>query len=111
MASLYADENFPLKVVVELRGLGHDVLTAIEAGQANQGISDEEVLVYAAGAQRATLTLNKWDFIKLHGQVVHHGIIVCSEDSDEAALANRIHEAIIANEPLQGKLIRVNRTS
>jgi len=27
MARLYADENFPLPVVEELRQLGHDVLT------------------------------------------------------------------------------------
>jgi hypothetical protein len=33
---LYADENFPLRVVEELRRLGHDVLTASEDGRANQ---------------------------------------------------------------------------
>jgi hypothetical protein len=36
VAALYADENFPLEVVEALRRLGHDVLTALEAGQANQ---------------------------------------------------------------------------
>jgi uncharacterized protein DUF5615 len=34
MARLYADENFPLPVVEELRRLGHDVLTIYETGQA-----------------------------------------------------------------------------
>ncbi len=33
MAALYADENFDYPVVLELRRLGHDVLTAQEAGQ------------------------------------------------------------------------------
>ncbi len=31
----YADENFPLPVVAELRRFGHDVLTAFEDGRAN----------------------------------------------------------------------------
>ena len=33
MARLYADENFPLPVVEELRQLGHDVLTIQESGR------------------------------------------------------------------------------
>ena len=43
MARLYADEDFPLPVVEELRRLGHDVLTVQEAGRANQGIDDATV--------------------------------------------------------------------
>jgi Domain of unknown function (DUF5615) len=35
MAELYADEDFPFPVVERLRQLGHDVLTALEAGKAN----------------------------------------------------------------------------
>ena len=46
-ANLYADEQFPRPVVEFLRDFGHNVLTTQEAGQANQGIPDEEVLVYA----------------------------------------------------------------
>ena len=34
--ALYADENFPLRVVEELRRLGQDVITALEDGKANQ---------------------------------------------------------------------------
>jgi hypothetical protein len=37
MADLFADENFSLRVVRELRKLGHDILTSREAGLANQG--------------------------------------------------------------------------
>ena len=33
--ALYADENFPLRAVEELRRLGHDVLTVLEDGRAN----------------------------------------------------------------------------
>jgi len=41
MARLYADEDFSYPVVVRLRHLDHDILTAQEAGQTNQGIEDE----------------------------------------------------------------------
>jgi hypothetical protein len=41
--SLYADENVPLRLVQELRRLGHDVLTALEDGKANQAITDADV--------------------------------------------------------------------
>jgi len=41
--ALYADENFPLRVVEELRRLGQDVLTAFEDGKANQSITDQEL--------------------------------------------------------------------
>jgi hypothetical protein len=47
MARLYSDENIPLQTVEELRRLKHDVLTAQEAGKANQRISDDQVLATA----------------------------------------------------------------
>lgn len=34
MAAIYSNENFPKRVVEELRRLGHDVLTSYEAGRA-----------------------------------------------------------------------------
>ncbi len=36
-------------------------------------------------------------------------IVVCSDDRDWEALAQRIHQAILENESLQGKLIRIVR--
>ena len=42
--ALYADENFPLRVVEELRRLGADVLTMLEDGRANQSVTDQVVL-------------------------------------------------------------------
>jgi hypothetical protein len=47
MAQLYSNENFPLPAVEELRRLGHNVLTIQETGQANQSLSDEDVLAFA----------------------------------------------------------------
>ena len=48
MARLYADENFPLPVVEELRRRGHDALTIQDAGQSGLAVPDAEVLARAA---------------------------------------------------------------
>src|SRR5580692_9739335 len=55
MARLYADEDFPFPVVERLRQLGHDVLTTLEAGRANQGISDADQLVLSVAIVDLTL--------------------------------------------------------
>lgn len=47
MAAFYADESFSLPAAEALRRLGHDVLTAFEAGQANQRVPDDAVLDFA----------------------------------------------------------------
>jgi predicted nuclease of predicted toxin-antitoxin system len=110
VAQLYADEQFPKAVSELLRTYGHEVLTVQEAGNANIGIPDEAVLRFAVETQRAVLTLNRNDFAKLHRlSSQHFGILLCSNDSDRAAMAERTHLAIISAEPLYGKLIRVNR--
>ena len=110
MARLYADENFPGPTVRRLREFGHDVLTAREAGNADRELPDEEVLRFALGQGRALLTLNRRDFIRLHGQGVHHGgIIACTEDKDFAALADRIEDRLRSAGSLEGRLIRVTR--
>jgi hypothetical protein len=112
MAQLYADENFPLAAVEELRCRGHNVMTAHEAGKANKKIPDDEVLAYAISERRALLTYNRRDFIRLHNnQPGHSGIIVCTADRDAVGLAKRIHEAIGSQTTLDGQLIRVIRPS
>lgn len=114
MAAIYANENFPRRVVHELRLLGHDVLTSQEAGRANQMVPDEEVLSFATEQQRAVLTLNRLDFFRLHRSTGGHhaGIIACTRDEENpAAFALRIHEAISACASLAGQLIRVVRPS
>lgn len=110
MARLYADEQYPLSVVQFLRAFGHDVLTVQEAGNAGLRISDEEVLAFATREERAVLTLDRQDFIRLHRlQPDHTGIIVCTNDRNWERMATRINEAISAEETLRGQLIRVNR--
>ena len=108
--ALYADENFPLRVVKELRRLGHDVLTALEDGRANQSITDRQLLVRATEIRRALLTLNRLDFKRLHVQMPDHaGIILCTEDPDRIGQAQRVAASIAATGELTGKLLRVYR--
>ena len=110
MARLYADEDFPYPVVLELRRLGHDVLTVHEAGKAGQKIEDEVVLADARTEDRTVLTHNRKDFIHLHNkEPIHTGIIVCTADLDFEGLAARIDTAISLKPQLVGQLIRVNR--
>jgi len=110
MAKLYADENFDYRVVVELRRLGHDVLTAQQAGQAQQRIPDPAVLAFARAQGRAVLTFNRRHFIRLHRQSIHHcGIIVCTKDDDSIALAGRVHLALGNLVNLDDQLVRITR--
>ena len=112
MTRLYADEQFPKIVIKLLRALGHDILTVHEAGKANQRIPDEDVLAFAIADNRAVLTINRSEFIRLHNlQPSHAGIIVCTEDLNRQRLATQINEAITNTVDLTSQLIRINRPS
>ncbi len=110
MARLYANENFPLDVVVHLRAMGHDVLTTHDAGKSNQRIEDDIVLRSAIDMDRCVITLNRRDFIRLHRTFpVHRGIIICTENRDYADFARRIDRAIVGTGELANQLVRVVR--
>lgn len=113
MALLYADENFDHPVVTQLRSMSHDVLTAQQAGQAQQGIPDPQVLAFAVARGRAVLTFNRRHFVRLHQSIIpggsHAGVIVCTKDSDIAALAQRIDQAIAALPSLTNQLVRIRK--
>jgi hypothetical protein len=110
LAKFYSDENFPYGSVEALRKLGHDVLTTLEAGHADQRIPDHEVLGYAIRENRIVLTFNRKDFIKLHEKDSSHaGIIVCKVDADFEGLARRIDKAVKEKDTMQNQLVRVNR--
>ena len=112
MSRLYADENFPLPEIKFLRNFGHDILTAKEAGNANQRIPDEDVLAFAIKNKWAILTRNRRDFIRLHNlNSDHAGIIVCSEDPNFEQAAISINDIVIKEKSLEGKLIRVLRSN
>ena len=108
-----SNENFPLPVVKLLRNFGHDVLTSLDAGNANQRIPDEDVLAFATSQNRVLLTLNRRDFIQLHrANSNHSGIIVCTEDVDFNEFANRIQAELLKNERLfENQIIRIYRSA
>jgi hypothetical protein len=108
MALLFADENVPFALVTNLRNFGHDVLTALAAGRANQRIPDPDVLAYAMSLGRAVLTNNRRHYHQLHRHVPNHaGIITFTDDPDTQALAKRIQDAVTAAQTLTGVLIRI----
>ena len=110
MARLYANENFPLPVVLELRRLGHDVLTVVDTGKAGQAFPDDEVLAFASAQARVLLTLNRKHFIRLHhDRTDHAGIVVCTFDPNFVGQATRVDDALRTSEPLARRLLRVNR--
>lgn len=111
VTAFYADEQFPLRTTQHLQSLGHDVQTVQAAGNANQKIADSDVLAFATQQKRAILTLNRRDFIRLHQiSCKHAGIVVSKDDTNKVRLAERIHRAVEANVPLEGKLVRVMKS-
>ena len=110
MVRLYSNEGFPLPVVTILRSAGLDILTVQEAGYANKGIDDSEVLEFARCKGRAVLTLNRKHFIRLHQQDSnHHGIIVCTQDLDFLRQARNIERTLCTERSLLKKLVRVTK--
>src|SRR5216684_9328177 len=95
---LYADEDFALPVVQELRQLGHDVVTAQEDGRT--ATPDPDILARAHALGRAVLTYNRRHFERLHRQgAAHSGILSATQDTDHPALAARIHDSLTGLTP------------
>ncbi len=99
MARLYSNENVPYPTVVELRNLGHDVETSMDAGLANLRIPDDLPLKHASEHGRVVVTNDRFDFRRLHGQgFMHVGIVEFTNDADFTALAHRISSALASEE-------------
>lgn len=108
MFRFYANENLTFELVELLRQQGYEVLTSLEAGNANQRIPDDQVLRTATADNRAVLTFNRDDFLRLHRSGVNHsGIIICKDDSDLSGLSQALHDYLMTQEILQNCLLRV----
>lgn len=108
MFRFYANENLPAELVLTLRRLKHDVLTSYEAGNANQGIPDEQVLATATTDNRIVITFNRDDFLLLHRSGVEHsGIVICKDDKDLQGIGEALHNYLVTQETLQNRLLRV----
>ena len=110
MARLYSNENLAIDLVEALRQFNHDILSSYDAGQANQGIPDDEVLEYATLNDRSVITFNRDDFVVLHRNGVSHaGIIICKDDRDYLGQAQALHDYLETQDRLDNRLIRVQR--
>ena len=109
MALLYSNESIEQQVMNALRALGHDVLTSLEAGNANRSIADEDVLAFAVSQNRILITHNHLHFVRLHSHRAgpYAGIVVCSVDLDYRGQAQRIRDALQPG--VADELVRVNR--
>ena len=108
MFRFYTNENLAAELVEALRGLGYDVLTSYEAGNANQGIPDDQVLAAATADHRCVVTFNRDDFAALHRDgVEHEGIVVCKDDPERQELAHILHDYLTGQKTLRNRLIRV----
>ncbi|MEO1792110.1 MAG: DUF5615 family PIN-like protein [Cyanobacteria bacterium J06629_19] len=108
MFRLYTNKNLAAELVEALRGLGYDVLTSYEAGNANQGIPDEQVLADATADQRCVVTFNRDDFAALQRNgAQHEGIVVCKDDPERKQMALVLHDYLTQQKTLRNRLIRV----
>ena len=110
MIDLYSNENFPFDMVQALRQLGYNVLTSYDAGQANRGIPDDQVLAFAQQQKRTVITLNRDDFLNLHRSGIQHlGIIICKDDRDYVWQVHTLHSYLQSQADLTNRLIRVKK--
>ena len=79
---LFLDEDVHVTLAVALRKRGHDAVHALETKRL--GLSDESQLNFAAEENRALVTFNTGDFVRLHNRWIeegreHSGIIVSKQ--------------------------------
>lgn len=112
MKLLLKDEDFPLHAFKILAELGHDILTLNDLKLNNISFPDSDVLSKAKTLERAIVTHNRRDFIKLHRdrKSPHFGIIVCTRFSNDHDLAHAIHNAINAVD-ISDQLVRITKTN
>ena len=110
MAELLVDVSFPRITTVELRLLGHDVMSLEEDVAGGRYCSDVEVRQTARLTKRILLTLDGRSFARFAPtEDDHPGIIVCDFDPDFVGQAHRIDAMLAARDRLDGQIVRVGR--
>jgi predicted nuclease of predicted toxin-antitoxin system len=84
--TFFLDEDISYRVAEGLRQRGIDTVSVHEVGRANQALTDEEQLRFAADQGRVLVTYNRADYQALDSQwrltgQVHAGIVWCNERS------------------------------
>ena len=112
---LLLDEDSQAKYLVNLlRGSGHDVITANDAGLG--GLLDSVVLEYARQQKRVILTRNCDDFLELHQfNPFHEGILAVYQNSDTSknmnyqAISNAIANLKLSGYNLENQFVILNQ--
>src|SRR5436190_23292939 len=107
MLSILADECVDVQLVFRLRKLGYEVGTVRDFCQSKygDGIDDLAVLELARRHRCAVLTANETHFLNLHRECPwHHGILIIETESNVAAQARRIDEALKAKVEVRGQI-------
>jgi hypothetical protein len=68
VARFYSNENIALQVVMELRRLDNNVLTPLEAGNANTSVPDPEVLSFASCDSESCCTIAVTFFSSIYAE-------------------------------------------
>jgi hypothetical protein len=92
---VFTDEMVNPRLATALLRQGYDAENCQRAGRANQGISDEQQVMYATQQGRAILTFNVADFEQLDRRwkargLAHHGIIVSAQITNLQELIRRV---------------------
>ena len=100
----FTDEHIFRDLARALRTHGYDAVGCQEAGRANQKISDDEQLAYAARSGRAILTENHVDFVPLDAAWKsdgreHAGIIIVGNVGAFGELLRRIERHLNTYSP------------
>ena len=93
--ALFTDEMVNPRLAGTLVRLGYDAESCQWAGRANQGIPDDQQLLYASQHGRAILTFNIGDLERLDREWkargwVHAGIIISPQITSFAELLRRV---------------------
>ena len=65
-------------------------------------------LRYAISLNRAVLTMNRRDFIRLHAQTPQHkGIVICKSSTNWEKIGQAIHNHLSQFETIEKQLIRI----
>jgi len=92
---LYTDEMMDPLLAQILTAQGYDIETTAAAGRANQRIDDERQLEYATEHDRAILTFNARDFVRIDRQwkaagMRHAGIVASAQIINVHLLVPRV---------------------
>lgn len=80
MLRYFFDEHVNEAIADQLKHRGIDVLTAKDVGRANQEISDEEQLAFAASQSRVLVTADRDFTVIAYTRTPHQGVILLQRE-------------------------------